>query len=398
MISGAHLHSCDLYGMLRVCPSADAAEIRSAYRHAALAAHPDKGGSKEAFHQVATAFSILYCPSSRALYDRIRRIRSGSAVSVRRCGKNVATARRGLYAKAVKRTQQVREHAKRKAKRKVTTCNGSKLPAQDAALRRLAASLQAMNPQDRRAAIDSVDTGMRLHLISFMKKARGFPADHRPSKTSGRRQGQLLASKSATSVHVPGLRTIKTAACKRYQAHIQFSGLHLRTEAQASFQNALDHQQILFRVRQKVLEESSIDRTFWDDPAKIQRAVLCVLDENGTTEAKLGLRALVRLRASRWLGPRFEFDMPSMSFEEAATCHARFCQAMGDSWDAVRSELIHAAHCHRGWSPEKAESTVDMARRHTLQGQFAQALRSASACISTSQNTGPGLASKMKGA
>lgn len=400
MIFGAHLPYCDLYGMLRIRPTADNSEIRSAYRHAALIAHPDKGGSEDAFRRIATAFDVLSCPSSRALYDRIQRVRAGSAVSVRRHRKPAATVGRGPYAKAVKRTRRSREHANH-AKRGVTKRSGSKKPALEAALRRVAAALQAMDPHDRRAAIDSVDTGMRLQLISFMKKTRemkAFPGDHRKLKTYGRRQGQLLASKSATCGNVPGLRTIKTGNCQRYRAHVQFSGLHLRTKAQAELEIANDQQLILLRVRQKVLEESSADETFWDDPTRIQRAALRVIAESGTTEAQLGLCCVVRLRASHWLGPRFEFEMPPTSLEEAAICHASFCRAMGDSWDAVRTDLIQSAQSQRGWSPEKAEFMVDVARRRALQDQFAQAVRSASGCIGTQQSKEPSLASKMKGA
>ena len=48
----------DLYEVLNVTATATLAELRPAFKRAALAAHPDKGGNKEAFHTVMVAFEI----------------------------------------------------------------------------------------------------------------------------------------------------------------------------------------------------------------------------------------------------------------------------------------------------------------------------------------------------
>ncbi|CAE7943912.1 DNAJ1, partial [Symbiodinium sp. KB8] len=54
---------------LNVSSSAAEAELRSAYRRQALATHPDKGGTSEAFRLVVEAFEILADPVRRAAYD-----------------------------------------------------------------------------------------------------------------------------------------------------------------------------------------------------------------------------------------------------------------------------------------------------------------------------------------
>lgn len=57
------------YDILGVSPGADARQIKSAYRRAARAAHPDLGGSATAFHDVAVAFETLGDPQLRKRYD-----------------------------------------------------------------------------------------------------------------------------------------------------------------------------------------------------------------------------------------------------------------------------------------------------------------------------------------
>ena len=49
--------------------SAAEPELRSAYRRQALATHPDKGGTPEAFRLVVAAFETLTDPVRRAAYD-----------------------------------------------------------------------------------------------------------------------------------------------------------------------------------------------------------------------------------------------------------------------------------------------------------------------------------------
>ncbi|CAE7231865.1 DNAJ1 [Symbiodinium sp. CCMP2592] len=57
------------YEALNVSRSAAEVELRSAYRRQALATHPDKGGTSEAFRLVVEAFETLADPVRRAAYD-----------------------------------------------------------------------------------------------------------------------------------------------------------------------------------------------------------------------------------------------------------------------------------------------------------------------------------------
>ena len=58
-----------LYSVLGVSRHADNSQIRQAYRHLALATHPDKGGSAGEFLKVVEAFEVLSDAQKRATYD-----------------------------------------------------------------------------------------------------------------------------------------------------------------------------------------------------------------------------------------------------------------------------------------------------------------------------------------
>jgi len=58
-----------LYRELAVEPDATPAEIDKAYRQRARTAHPDAGGTAEAFHALSHAYAILSDPDRRKAYD-----------------------------------------------------------------------------------------------------------------------------------------------------------------------------------------------------------------------------------------------------------------------------------------------------------------------------------------
>lgn len=62
------------YEELGVDRGADEATIRKAYRKVAKQAHPDSGGTTEAFDKVSTALAVLVDPERRRTYDETGRV------------------------------------------------------------------------------------------------------------------------------------------------------------------------------------------------------------------------------------------------------------------------------------------------------------------------------------
>lgn len=67
---GAPADTEKLYEVLGVEKSADAKEIKKAYRKLAVKHHPDKGGDEHVFKEINAAYEILSDEEKRALYDK----------------------------------------------------------------------------------------------------------------------------------------------------------------------------------------------------------------------------------------------------------------------------------------------------------------------------------------
>jgi curved DNA-binding protein len=67
----------DYYGVLGISPGASAEEIKKAYRHLALATHPDRNrndpGAEERFKEINEAYGVLSDPEKRSQYEEFRR-------------------------------------------------------------------------------------------------------------------------------------------------------------------------------------------------------------------------------------------------------------------------------------------------------------------------------------
>jgi len=64
----------DLYEVLGIEREAGIAEIRAAYRKAAMNKHPDRGGTAEEFAAIKRAYDVLSSASGRKIYDETGKI------------------------------------------------------------------------------------------------------------------------------------------------------------------------------------------------------------------------------------------------------------------------------------------------------------------------------------
>ena len=133
------------YKTLGVPLSATPEELKSAHRKAAMACHPDHGGSKERFLEVQEAWEVLGQEDKRAKYDAERAawIKGGGWVQCPRCGE----------ANRVKRSGQVCGSCK-------TTLPGRTLdPLRDQAVDTLVRLTGQVGDQIADLMVDGVDVG-----------------------------------------------------------------------------------------------------------------------------------------------------------------------------------------------------------------------------------------------
>lgn len=185
----------DLYAVLKISPSAPFAEIPSAYRRAALLAHPDKGGSGEAFQLVTHAFEVLACTGSRKLYDQARgwstesrevgvvatepKYNASVGVSATSRGNNVMP--KGGDHGTKRSMSEVGPPPKKQRTSKASATIGLTKPGCTRGMRRtpekllltaletLKNVLQAMCVEQRRQAISNIVLRVRIELLTFME-------------------------------------------------------------------------------------------------------------------------------------------------------------------------------------------------------------------------------------
>ena len=94
------MSQASLYDVLLVNQNATLDEIKLAFKKRALQVHPDKGGSKDAFHLVYQALEILADPEARQKYDQsLSRVNRRSEVDLQQ------TSPAGKKKTSKKRTQ-----------------------------------------------------------------------------------------------------------------------------------------------------------------------------------------------------------------------------------------------------------------------------------------------------
>lgn len=362
-----------MYDLLKLKPGASSSEIRKAYRHAALAAHPDKGGTTQSFHVVKLAFEVLsslapqapHKPTSARQANRCCHQVRSSAFTQNRC-----KTRRGRPANRVVTRippKIYKHHFPKRAQ--------PHMFSMFRALENMRKILQSMSAAQRLASIQRVDPEAKVELLSYMTKYPKLA----PTKTNGDRQRTYFYDRSKASVHTSALsnvRAITSTLGARYKAHLVIRGLRLYADA-TNYETAINQHIIFLQMRDAVFAASSDNSSIWEDPASLLRTFSRVLDDNETSEAELGLHVFVYMRAAPWLDKKTFITSPVMELREAVTLYSRLLCAQKSSWSELRTEWIALLQCTRGGrkrlSKAEAEKIVDSARGNALEQQFDRA-------------------------
>ena len=332
-----------LYDVLQLDSAASAAEIRSAYRRAALLSHPDKGGTSEGFNKVSFAFDVLSNVATRAQYDQQRSKSQAARKSKDKARVSTVTKPRPRHVSAEGKCFTIRVRK---------------------AFEQLRSALQSASSDQRRVAIGAMKQSMRVLFLQYMSHFRqqepcspcGVPTDsletaelcrkQQPEAADGDLNGSHAGRKKTTAprkaresrgiraLHL-GKRTKKTW----YMAKLTFWHLSIFTKAQVNVDAAIDQHILLVQIRDRAM--SSIDSNISDSPAHvdtinaaIQQAIAEVLTERQVKES--GLKAL----ASLWVG-KHRIESPVLSIQEALTWRARLLRA-SQSWSQTRSVWLEA--------------------------------------------------------
>lgn len=376
----------DLYAELKVKPTATTAELRSAYRRAALASHPDKGGNAETFHSTVLAFETLSCPTSRALYDQARKQLAPSCANLR---KPASGKRRRIPAPCQAGRREPKRPAKCSKRGESPVCGVDHVvaavpspppapkprvpepaPQVDAYLEQLRAILQAMAPSQRCEAITGLTPSVRSALFRFMVSQPTL-IDLKTAPSVGRAGGR----KRALTSRGTDVRTVRNLHTTTYHAQLRIRHLRLYTRAHADIETAIKHQMFFVQVRHAI--ENAGDGV-WDEPAQFCNTFQDVLNKAGISDVELGLGVFVYMRADEWMDRSMVVTSPVMPLADAVSAHSRLDKARRMSWESLKAEwvpLLRATqHARRGrLSLAQAESAAQGARLRLLERRMARA-------------------------
>jgi hypothetical protein len=360
----------DLYALLNTKPTSNLSEIRRAYRHAALLAHPDKGGNAQAFRTIKLAFEVL---SSLAAQDNKTICAS---YSNRRHRQNRACATKAFRSQ-VKRHRPAQCTSSRK---RPSTCMHFSTPKRhcsgesqcqaascEHAIKSMRSLLQSMAAQQRLVAVQSLDEVARRALLSDMKNCpQIIPATAHARMVCYNRSKASMRS----SVH-SNIRVIEGALGTKYKAHLVIKGLRLYSDA-TDYETAIKHHFMFVQMRDSVVAASGLNVSIWEDPSVLLNIFKRVLNEHASSEERIGLHVFVYMRATPWLDKNTFITSAVMKLEEAVCLYIRLLVAQKASWKDFRSEWI-ALLQHKRNSQQHAEAIVDQARSHALEQQFKRA-------------------------
>mmetsp|Transcript_96912 Transcript_96912/g.172502 ORF Transcript_96912/g.172502 Transcript_96912/m.172502 type:complete len:426 (+) Transcript_96912:152-1429(+) len=348
----------DLYAVLQVAAAAGAAEIRAAYRRAALAAHPDKGGTPQTFHDVTSAFDVLSCPIARALYDRDRQ---------------------RWLAKEEQERQKKGVSRKRSSKASESSNSRGAQPRLAGSLCKLHTVLQSMDKTRRNESISNLSSSLQKSLIAYMEERRHEPAEAGDmTDTTGEEQAEEadVCQGKAKSSSVR-LRAVRSGAGTKYSAQLDLDSLRSYTR-QNPLEAAVEAQLVLAQVRDRLVAAEEENPSLWQEPDEFCEIFHTVLREHSTNAETFGLSVFVQMRASQWVANSHCITSPVVSLAEAVALRARLVSARQSSWKELRQEWLQLLQQgKKSLSLADAETFVDKARSEFLERRLLQAIGSA---------------------
>ncbi|CAE7368642.1 DNAJ1 [Symbiodinium natans] len=346
---GGAQRSANFYSLLNVEDNASIAELRVAYRRALLKAHPDRGGTSEAFRLVRQAFEVLSNPAERNLYDR-------------NFGGPAGSGKGGPSSKLKRRPSTTADEIDPR-KGKVTRDSKESLA-------NLHDVLRAMGKPMRDQEIAKMQEGVRAELLRFMEAKQA-------TKQAAKCDEQPVYSVGSSSMRLRSFRD--SAGQEKFSVQLDIDCLRAYTR-QAPLEAAIEHQLVLSDLQEKLLKA---DVSLWSPPFRICQIFDDVLASHAAAVSSLGLSLFLQTRASEWVPNTYCLTSPVICFDEAVALRHRLITARATSWDMLRQAWVALLQTGKySMTVREASQYVDKAREELLQRRLAQAIMSVQKMLS----------------
>jgi curved DNA-binding protein CbpA len=360
----------NLYAVLNLQPSASASEIRSAYRHAALHAHPDKGGSVAAFHSITLAYEVLSCMASKELYNKHLKHECAFREDAPRKKKRVVPSASVPAPKRAKSEDAIDEQHSKDAEVPMT----QESHIASCAMNRLHIAMQDLPATHRKAAISRMPLSLRRELLVYMSNEKASAPCSKLPKVKLPLARRVRGQDSFT--RGTDIRTLKFVHKTAYQVQLRIRHMRMYTKAQDSIDTAIQHQIALVEVRHALISSGEL---IWDCPQKFANIITSNLRKFGTCIEDLGFSVFISMKADDYICRPATISSPVLTLTEAVAVHSRLLKARKTSWDNLRAEWIPLMYQTqrsrvRKLSLAKVETIVDTAHLKLLHRHFRQAV------------------------
>eukprot|EP00438_Fugacium_kawagutii_P008990 Skav205037 [mRNA] locus=scaffold2506:40665:42299:+ [translate_table: standard] len=295
-----------LYDALLVDQNATLDEIKLAFKRRALQVHPDKGGSKEAFHLVYQALETLADPEARKKYDSGLAMGTSESVAKQsryRPQKNAATQGQSTaYTQMHSKTE--KSSSSRRKQREVPEVPQSPQSKQTKMLKRIRDLLKQLPREMRNDAISKhFSQRQRLILEKWMadQSAQGAPIktlklggplEEENCKTAKNTKRRPVREGQSSGGYV------KKKGILAYEVGICFDAIQMQTRL-CDFQTGLEYLVVLTAVKQKMRDPTSTEVSFEE---RLQSALASSAIEHGKDLADMRLCFTVVQAAGFFMG------------------------------------------------------------------------------------------------
>eukprot|EP00434_Breviolum_minutum_P003253 symbB.v1.2.002864.t1/scaffold130.1/size334612/15 len=275
------------YETLKVSQDATLDDIKAAFKRQALLVHPDKGGSKEAFHLVYQAFQILADRKLRGKYDR--KVSASKKENERPKGsQSPILPKRDPDRFLLNQIKRCLQYLSREDRYHVISSDFSQ-------------SQRLLFEKWMRLEASSNSTGMGKRKAS--KEATGHNREDYKHIDHQRRKPKLAiknSSKGQGKVTIRGIFTGGKGNKTTYSAGLGCNGLMVKTKA-CDLPTALEFLVVLTTWKHKALQYTQPGPQFVD-AEEMQKALNDSAKEHGTSVAAMGLRFHAELANEYWFG------------------------------------------------------------------------------------------------